>query len=246
MKVKVKPIAPKAWSGVTQYKNCHTDIATYWLKNGTKYTGLNDEDRERLEKALGFDLKWNSDFWKTFFIRFTGDEIDLDTEEPYQELQYLFLKDHLKVQSSIYEPKATADFIVVNEEAEAKVENVKNKVKRKAFSAFGKLSSTDVRKALRLYGIKSESISAEQAENKLFDIVEENPAKFMELWVENKTRDTQFLIETAVSKNVMRKNKNAYYYGTDAIGFSMEDAIAFLDDPKNNDIKLAITNGIDI
>lgn len=246
MKVTVKPIGPKTWSGINQYRNCHTDIGTYWLDSGTKYTGLDKEAEGRLGEELGKDLKWTSDYWKTFFIRFTGEEIELDTDIPIQELQYHFLKGHKLVQASISEPKATAEYILVNEEAEARVENTRNKQKRKAFLAFSKLSATDIRKALRLYGVKAETVSAEQAENKLFALVEEDPNKFMELWVDNSTRETQFLIEAAISKNVMRKNKNAYYYGTDAIGYSLEDAIAFLDDPKNNDIKVAIINGTEI
>ena len=243
---------PKAWSGVNQYRNCHTDIATYWLKNGNKHTGLNDIDRERLEGILGFDLKPSSPYWKTFFIRNTGEDITLNTDVAIDELRYLFLvgsegvTGHRLVQASLSEPKATADYIIVNEEEEAKVKNSVSKLKRKAFKEFDKLSATEVRKALRLYGMKAETMSAEQAENNLFDLVEESPENFIELWVNNKTRETQFLIESAISKNVVRRNKNSYYYGTDTIGYSMEDAIVFLEDRKNNDIKMAIKNGIEI
>lgn len=256
MKVVLKSKGAKPWAGVNQYRNCHTDIATYWLDNGNKYTGLNREDRERLEDELGFDLKPNSDYWITFFIRSTGDDIILDTDVTIDELRYLFLvgskdedgnrKGHKLVQASLSQPKATAEYIIINAEEEAKTDNTKAKLKRKAFKEFDKLSAVEIVKALRIYGVKAESVSAEQAENKLFDLVEENPANFLEVWVNNKTRETQFLIESAISKNVMRKNKNSYYYGTDIIGYSLEDAIEFLDNPKNNDIKKTIQNGIEI
>ncbi len=252
MKVVLRSKEPKAWSGVNQYRNCHTDISTFWLENGNKHTGLNAEDEERLSNKLGFDLKPNSPYWKTFFIRNTGEDISLNTDVAIDELRYLFLvgsegvNGHKLVQVSLSQPKATAVYIIVNEEEEAKVKNSASKLKRKAFKEFDKLSATEVRKALRLYGMKAESMSAEQAENNLFDLVEENPTNFIELWVNNKTRETQFLIESAISKNVMRKNKNSYYYGTDAIGYSIDDAIAFLEDKKNNDIKIAIKNGIEI
>lgn len=246
MIVTVKPIGPKSWAGLNQYRNCHTDIATYWLENGNKYTGLAKEDEKRLGEDLGFDLKPSSNFWNSFFIRMTGDEILLDISNPFDELKYLFLKGHKICQASLSEPKATAEYIIINYEEEAKEENKKGKTKRRALKEFDKLSAVDIRKALRLYGVKSEAISAEQAENRLFELVEEDPDGFLDLWVNNKTRDTQFLIESAISKNVIRKNKNSYYYGTDAIGYSLEDAIAFLDDLKNNDIKKAIMNGIDI
>ena len=77
---------------------------------------------------------------------------------------------------------------------------------------------------------------------KLYEFVERAPQKFLDTWVNNKTRDTQFLVEEALAKNIVRKNKQAYYYGTDIIGNNMDDAIAYLNDKKNQDIKMIITN----
>lgn len=245
MRVVVKDIGPKNWSQVVHYKNCHTDIGPYYLENGSIYTGLNKADRERLEEELGFDLSPNSDYWTTFFIRMTDDEMHLNTDDPYDELKYLFLKNHKTVQNSVGKRKATAEYIIVNYDEEAKEENKKSKIKRKAIKEFDKLSANDIRKALRLYGMKADSISAEQCEAKLFDLVEESPNKFLEIWVNNKSRETQFLVETALSKNVLRKSRNTYYYGTEVIGHGLDDAIAFLDDPKNQEIKEIVINEIE-
>ena len=38
----------------------------------------------------------------------------------------------------------------------------------------------------------------------------------------------------------MRKSRNVYYYGTDIIGNSLEDAIGYLDDNKTQDLRLVI------
>ena len=83
-------------------------------------------------------------------------------------------------------------------------------------------------------------MSNELVESKLFELVEKDPNKFFLIWVNNKTKNTQFIIEAAIAKNVMRKSRNVYYYGTDIIGSSLEDAIAYLDDKKNQDIRLVI------
>jgi len=242
MRVVVKPIGPKNWSQVVHYKNCHTDIGPYYLENGSVYTGLNKEERQRLEKELSFDLHPSSDYWSTFFIRMTDDEMYLDTDDPYDELKYLFLKNHKVVQKSINDKKATAEYVIVNYNEEAKEENKRSKIKRKAFKEFDKLSSNDIRKALRLYGVKADSISAEQCEAKLFDLIEEKPERFLDIWVNNNSRETQFLVESALSKNVLRKSRNTYYYGTEIVGHGLEDAIAFLDDPKNQEIKEIVIN----
>ena len=142
--------------------------------------------------------------------------------------------------------KATAKYVIVDEQAEAEEINKKSKVKRSAVKAFDKLSTSDISKALRLYGYKSEGVGIEQAEAKLYDLVEADPQKFLDVWVDNKNRETQFLIEAAISKNIIRKNKNAYMYGTEIIGHSLEDTIAFLEDKKNQDLKLVIINETDV
>lgn len=53
-----------------------------------------------------------------------------------------------------------------------------------------------------------------------------------------------FVIEEAIAKNIIRKNRAQYYFGTDLIGNGLEDVIAYLKDKKNNDIKMAILNEI--
>ena len=245
MKVSIEPISANVWSNIIHYKNCYTDISTYFLNNGRRYTGFtkkNKADQIRLEAELGLDLKPNSPFWDTFFIRMQDKPLILDETDSMDELKLIFLNGHKLVARSKSEPKATAKFVIKNQEAEAVVKNKKSKIKRNAITAFNKLSSTDMKRALRLYGYKAESVTNEQAEAKLFDIIEEDPQKFLDIWVDNKDKDIQFLIEFAISKNIIRRNKNAYHYGTEIIGHSLEDTVAFLKDKKNQDLKLVILN----
>ena len=42
----------------------------------------------------------------------------------------------------------------------------------------------------------------------------------------------------------MRKSRNVYYHGTDIIGSSLQDAVAYLNDAKNQDLKLSIMDEI--
>jgi hypothetical protein len=237
----------KPWSGVEQYRNCHTDIATYFLANGSRYTGLTKEDEERLCKLIGqSDLSPSSKYWDTFFIRKTNDDIVLNIEDPFDELKYLFLRNHKNVQKSLTEKKATAEYVMVNETAEATETNKRSKLKRRAAKEFDKLSATDIRKALRLYGYKADSMSSEQAEAKLYELVEDEPQRFIDMWVDNADRETQFLIEASMSKNIIRKSKNAYMYGTTTLGHTLEETISFLDDKKNSDLKRVILDETNI
>ncbi len=231
------------WAGITKYKNCYDYIAPYWTRSGNKYTGLTDEDAKRLEREIGYPdghLSPFSDFWNTFAIKLTTKETILHTERPYDELQYLFLKGHKRVANGLNNVKPNNDYILINKDSEAEESNRLNKIKRQAIIEFNKLSVEDMRKALRLYSYKSDAMSNELVESKLFELVEKDPNKFFLIWVNNKTKNTQFIIEAAIAKNVMRKSRNVYYYGTDIIGSSLEDAIAYLDDKKNQDIRLVI------
>ena len=248
MEVILKFKSKDPWAGITKYKNCFDYIAPYWTRSGNKYTGLSEEDAKRLEREIGYaegHLSPFSEYWNTFAIKLTTKEIILHTERPYDELQYLFLKGHKRVANGINNVKPNTDYILINKDSEAEEANRINKVKRQAILEFNKLSLEDMRKALRLYGYKSDAMSSEVVESKLFELVENDPNKFFLIWVNNKIKNTQFIIEAAVAKNVMRKSRNVYYYGTDIIGSSIDDAVSYLDDKKNQDLKMVIMQEIE-
>jgi len=227
-------------AGVKKYKNCYTDIAPYWTRSGRIYTGLSKDDEERLSEEFGEDLRPSSDYWKNFFIRTSGKDLYLDLEDVGDELKYLFLKNHKRVKSSFGERKATADFVLVNKDEEARKTNLYNKVRRDAVREFDSLTPDEMRKCLRLYGHNGDTLSNEVVENRLFELVEGNPQGFLTRWVNNSQRENEVLIEQAISKNIIRRNKNVYKYGTDIIGHSLQETAAFMDNNKNQDIKIAI------
>ena len=232
------------WAKIYKYRNCADVITPYWTRSGNRYTGLTEEDEKRLEGKLGFKegmLARHSEYWIMFGVKLGDTDVILHPDEnAWDELQYLFLKNHKRVANGRQDIKPGTDYILVNEDSEAKELNVKNKSKRAAIKEFEKMSLEDMRKCLRLFGIKSDNISAELIESKLFEIVEKTPDKFIVKWVDNKEKNTEFIIEEAIAKNVIRKSKNIYYYGTDVIGNSLSDAITNLNSPKNQDIKLTI------
>jgi len=249
MRVILRPIRKSNWTGgnIVKYRNCYEDIAPYWTRSGRIYTGLEKDDEKRLGEELGEDLSpnSNSEYWKNFFIRTSGKDLYLDTEDPSDELKWLFLKNHKRVKSSFAEQKATANFVLVNKDEEARKSNVYNKVRRDAIKAFDNLSPDEMRKCLRLYGHNGDTLSNEVAENRLFEIVEGNPQAFLDRWVNNTQREAEVLVEQAISRNIIRRNKNIYKYGTEVIGHALRDTAEFLDNPKNQDVKIAIIKQIE-
>ena len=136
------------------------------------------------------------------------------------------------------------DYVMINKDSEAEEANKINKIKREAYREMDKMSIEDMRKCLRLYGIKSDTMSNELVEAKMAEKIEESPKNFMLKWVDNPNKEINFVIEEAISKNIIRKNRANYYFGTDLIGNGLEDVIAYLKDKKNSDIKMAILNEI--
>ena len=243
MEVKVKHLKTNEWSGQTRYPNCYDAIGPYFTRTGRLYTGLTAEDEERLGDTLGYDLRSGSDFWDTFRVRIGSESITLRPEDdPMDELKYLFLKNHKRIAASLSDRKPTANYYLSVAEEEAKVANAYNKLKRKAYSAFDKMSAEEIKKCLRIYGIKADNVGDSVAEDRLINLIEQNPARFFEKWVDNKHRMSEYLLKDAVAKNVVKKNKNIYSYGTTTLGNTLEDAISFLDTPNNSDIKTAIIN----
>jgi hypothetical protein len=79
----------------------------------------------------------------------------------------------------------------------------------------------------------------------LFEVVESNPQSFLDRWVNNNRRDTEVLIERAISMNIIRRSKNIYRYGSEVIGRIMQEAIDFLENPKNQDILLSVMKSVE-
>lgn len=240
MIVILRPIGRKTWSGLIKYRNCYEDIGPYFTRSGRIYTGLTPEDEVRIGTAVGADLRSASDFWKEYFIRTAGKDLYLDTNDVHDELKYLFLKSHKRVKNSILENKASANFVLINKDEEAKRSNIYSKIKREAIKAFDTLTPEDMRKCLRIYGHNGDSMSNELVEKTLFDIVEGNPQGFVDKWVNNPYKETEALIERSIAKNIIRRNKNIYKYGTEIIGHNVGEVIGFLENIKNQDIKITI------
>jgi hypothetical protein len=241
MEIVLKPLNKNAWSGIIRYKNCSDYLAPYLTRSGSIYTGISREDEVRLGKEIRRDLAPSSEFWASFFIKVGAKDIILNTEDPWDELKYLFLKGHKRVATSLSEVNPTAAYVLIDKDAEAQQMNKYNQVRRKALKEFDKMSLDEMRKCLRVYGYKSDTLSNEVLENRLNELVEKDPQKFFNVWVNNKQKETQFLIEAAIAKNIIRRNKNLYKYGEEVIGNSMEDAVSHLDNPLHQDLKIAIT-----
>lgn len=247
MVVELKIKKKNPWAGLIKYKSCFDYIAPYFTRSGSIYTGLTPEEERRFEKELGYTegtLSKESDFWKTFVVKVGARGLLLDDQYPRQEMIIKFLSNHKRVATSLNKLDAGKDYLLINRQAEAIEQNRINKLRRDAIKEFDKLSLDQMRKCLRILGIKSDNLSNELVESTLFNMVDKNPKSFFNKWVNNKQKETEFLLEDAIAKGIIRKDRTQYYYGSELIADSQQDAISYLDAKKNQDLKLSITNQI--
>ena len=249
MVVELKIKKKNPWAGLIKYKSCYDYIAPYLTRSGSIYTGLTPEDETYYEKALGYEpgtLARSSKFWDTFVVRIGSKTLLLDDQFARQAMIIKFLSGHKRVTTSLDKLDAGKDYLLINREAEAVEQNKQNKLRRDAIKEFDKLSLDQMRKCLRLFGVKSDTMSNELVESTLFNLIDKAPKKFFAKWVENKTKETEFLLEEAIAKGIIRKDRTQYYYGTEMFGDSLDEAIAYLDAKKNQDLKLSIINQVKV
>lgn len=247
MVVELKIKRKNPWAGVFKYKACCDYIAPYFTRSGSIYTGLTPEDEKYFEKALGYEegtLSKSSDFWKTFCVKVGSRSLILDDQFPRQAMIIKFLSGHKRVSTTLGQLDAGKDYLLINRQAEAIEQNRINKIRRDAIKEFDKLTLDQMRKCLRIWGVKSDNLSNELVESTLFNLVDKNPSDFFKKWVNNKQKDTDWLLEEAIAKGIIRKDRTQYYYGSELFADSKQDAIAYLDAKKNQDLKVSIINQV--
>ena len=210
MVVELKIKKKNPWGNFIKYRNCFDYIAPYFTRSGSIYTGLTPEDEKYFEKALGYEeghLAKSSDFWTTFCIKVGARTMLLDDSIPRQEMIIKFLSGHKRVATSLDKLTAGKDYLLINRQAEAIEQNKQNKIRREAIREFDKLTLDQMRKCLRLFGVKSDNLSNELVESTLFNLVDKNAAKFFDIWVNNTSKETDFLLEEAIAKGIIRKDR---------------------------------------
>lgn len=241
--IRLKPIPKTTWSGFIRFTNTKDYITPYYDEGGTIITGLTIEDEERLGKLLKKDLSCTSAFWHEYKILMTDKEKQFNIDNPEHELAYKFMLAHKKVANSELERNMFpyAEYIIFNEELEAKIKNEKFTVKRKASTLFNELSLNEMRDILKLYPgyAKSDSVSSDVVEARLYELMEKDPAKFNEL-VGDKKLEMKIFLKDLIQSKILRKNRNAFYYGTDNIGHDEESTITFLENPENQGLLIAL------
>lgn len=137
--------------------------------------------------------------------------------------------------------KPWSTWVIVNEEEEQKHKVSNGKVKATAFDVIRNLKTRQERMDfLKLMGDSVYDMTPDAIEATLYDYAEQMPMQIIALGKdEAKTRTEKLLIYDALAFKVLT-NENGIYFNNKYLGIDTEDAVKFLKDKSNQDIKQSL------
>lgn len=257
MLVKIKPLPRQKWhgkEGIEDFSQPVSIRALYDVDTGRYATGLDDKKRKELEKKTGFNLDDRYDprnpheFWDSdaAILKLPNHTIILDTNNPLEEIKYHIARASKFVANSLEEyeegkfPEAT--HVIFDEEQSIKVKAKKVAVKKEAYKIAMKLTTDEKRNIIMIISGKDMSKqSNDYLDVEIDNIINNKPEEFIEYSKRDKEYiNTKALILEAVMKNILRKKAEAIYYMDEMIGITIEEAVAFINDPKNQNYKVML------
>lgn len=238
---------------MSKYTNC-VDRYVPGLNRttGALATGLTKKDEADLEKKLRLEegaLASNGDYWDKFTVIIPEEGLTLNTDSPEHELIYkVMLKDPI-VANTLQEAaiNAHAEYVMTSNGAEAKEKNTRRDVIATAFALYAKMSKDDVVDALFVLkpAIDPEATDPEICRNTLGELVESNPAKFLEA-VGDKGFKEKVWVLRLIKKGILRKagmgmgTNLPIYYEDILLGKGLDSVVDFLRDKDNQNIYIAL------
>lgn len=244
-------VDPKTGKVKPLYENCKDELIPGLNKvTGVLRTGLTAEEEKEFEEKLGMEagaLSKSSNFWVTYKLKIPEDGLTLNTQNPKDALDYKVLFADPTVAKSLTELKtnAVAEYVMTTDSAEAKVKNNKRNLIASAYAKFARLSQADTIDALYMFGKDPSTLDFEVAQNRLGEIVDESPAKFLEVVGDKLFKDKVFFMKL-IKAGVVKKHGTGtgtnmpLYYEDIMLGSGLEEAIAFFKDKENQQIALGI------
>lgn len=244
----VKSLNKPSWAGMHRYHKCHDTIVALVNRNGYR-TGLTESQQRKLEQELGYEkgtLSPHSLFWKDYGVTITDKPLRLNLDNPQDILDYSLLKVSPRVANSIGEkskwPKA--EYIIFDEEEDAKRENLEIDIEARAMHDYVELSMEEKRDYLKLLGKNALSMSNAVVTSTLFKIAKNNAKEFNRI-SDLSNAKTRILIYDLLHKGIIRAKGGHYYYNDISLGHGEEEAANYIDRSENQELKISLKGALE-
>lgn len=250
----IKPIVKPRFSGISKHANTFTVLGSAQLsmKTGLYKTGLTLEEEGIYEEKLGLPKgtlnKRNADFWGTLDIRLFNDKPTYFTIiSPMDEIKAKVIMEHSMVANNELEMYASpgAEFYIEDKESRAKLEEISIDLEFEAMQTLMNTTIEEKRGYLKLYpntkGV--DTFSETLVKTELMKKVKADPKRFLE-FSKDPDLKVRILIEDLLEAGKLTKKGSFYNYEGEVIGNSIEAAINFFKDLKNQSVKLVAEQDI--
>ena len=230
-------------------------------RSGTLKNVLTDNEKAYLEEAMGLEYNGLSiynkenNFWENYQVRLTKSDNFLDLSIPDDYIKYKVLlanSDYIapNIETLQDKPKATYQFVIIEEGAEDKVANDSISITQKCWKEFGKYEDdVDVLRMVveTVTGrMLSSSAKPESIKTKAGELIASDSKMFLKTITDPLLR-TKILIKKGVESGVISK-RGDYYYLTESntpLCNNNEDptltvAARYLNTPRNQEMKFSI------
>lgn len=228
---------------------------------------LTKNEKEFLEKALGLEYnalsiyKSNNNFWDDSnphgIGRVTLHKQDnyLDLSIPTDYIKYKILlanKDYIapSLQALEDRPKATYQFVLINENAEAKMSSSKMDIKMKCYMEYGKVEDDfdTLRVIIELIEGRpiSSKVKMDYLKGKVNDYIQSNPRRFLST-ITDELLHAKVLIKKCVEAGLIGKKNDAYYLRADGTPLcemneesTLNNAAKYISSVKRQELKYSL------
>lgn len=185
----------------------------------------------------------NEEYLEDFEMVLMSKTLRFDLNIPEQAFRLNFLRTQPCVANSESEITDTTSHVIWDEVTEA-IEA--NKSFDHLFQAFGyikEMSEAQKAQFCRLFAVNTYRISPDLVMRKLTDKASSDPKAFC-LAYEDQNKTTKMFLLELIEHQIVRTEKQAYFFGEIILGANESLAIDYLKDPNNNDVKVALTNAL--
>jgi hypothetical protein len=238
-------IDPKTNKMRPKYDNCK-DV---WIPgissvNGSLNTGLSLKEESEWEEKLFLSkgsLAKHSPYWREFKVLIPEKGLVLNTEEAVDAFKLKLMKADPFVAPSLATVEAKTEYVITSEEGVAKSSNTSRDVLANAYKAYATMSAAEINDALYMFGKDGSNLTPEVAKNRLGDILEESPAKFLLVLDDQFYKDKVWFMKL-IKAGVIKKHGQGkgtdmpLYYEDILLGNGLNESIAYVKAADNQKI----------
>lgn len=267
-KVKIVPLKrkrgllPKEHEASFLFKESYYEVCVPVDERGRMKDPLTPEERAFFESpSSGMDFEPNElsvtrekNYYtkKKAKVRLKNEVTYLDLSRPDDYMKYkilLTVKDRIALSDDPRETKVTQKFALVDENHETQQQLNELDTKLAAYTEYGAIKK-DFRSLRHVIMVATgkkvgKNAKLEFLQTEANRLLSNAPESFLNA-VRDKDLETKILIQDAITAKALRKQGIAYYTpGGDLIGNNLAEAVEFLNNKKNQDLRLVIEKKVD-